>query len=96
MNPVFEPITIELAYIDAEKQHCQSYQVDARLTIKEFLETVECPTWVDLNRLGVWGKKVTSEYLVKQGDRVELYRPLVLAPQEARRLRAKKRRLASK
>jgi len=35
--------------------------------------------------VGIWGRKVARDYVVKQGDRVELYRPLALDPKEARR-----------
>lgn len=35
--------------------------------------------------VGIWGRKVSRDHVVKQGDRVELYRPLVLDPKEARR-----------
>ena len=39
--------------------------------------------------VGVYGKKVTSETQLAQFDRVEIYRPLLLTPIEARKLRAK-------
>lgn len=35
--------------------------------------------------LGIWGKEVARNQLVKEGDRVEIYRPLELDPREARR-----------
>jgi putative ubiquitin-RnfH superfamily antitoxin RatB of RatAB toxin-antitoxin module len=37
---------------------------------------------------GVWGKRVERSYVVRDGDRVELYRPLENEPREARRLKA--------
>lgn len=37
---------------------------------------------------GVWGKPVERSYTVRDGDRVELYRPLEMDPREARRLKA--------
>ncbi|HEX2138424.1 MAG TPA: RnfH family protein [Woeseiaceae bacterium] len=41
----------------------------------------------DLSRCaaGVWGHVVDREHRLKDGDRVELYRPLLMEPQEARR-----------
>ena len=36
---------------------------------------------------GVWGEKVALEHLLKDGDRVEIYRALKVDPKEARRLR---------
>lgn len=41
--------------------------------------------------LGVWGRPVAAERQLQDGDRVELYRPLVRDPQEARRVRAAKK-----
>jgi putative ubiquitin-RnfH superfamily antitoxin RatB of RatAB toxin-antitoxin module len=37
---------------------------------------------------GVWGKEVPRNRLLRNGDRVELYRPLRIDPREARRERA--------
>lgn len=37
---------------------------------------------------GIWGKGVTRDNKVREGDRVELYRPLLTDPREARRQRA--------
>ena len=34
---------------------------------------------------GIWGRRVDHGRIVKNGDRVELYRPLQIDPREARR-----------
>lgn len=39
--------------------------------------------------IGIFSKQVPLHSLVKSGDRVEIYRPLVLDPKEKRRQRAK-------
>jgi putative ubiquitin-RnfH superfamily antitoxin RatB of RatAB toxin-antitoxin module len=36
-------------------------------------------------QLGIWGKLVTRSYSLKDGDRLEIYRPLLIDPREARR-----------
>lgn len=36
---------------------------------------------------GVWGRVVPPETVLRDGDRVELYRPLTVDPKEARRQR---------
>jgi putative ubiquitin-RnfH superfamily antitoxin RatB of RatAB toxin-antitoxin module len=46
--------------------------------------------------VGIWGRVVSPQAIVRDGDRVELYRPLVRDPQEARRLRAGKLRRAGR
>ena len=45
---------------------------------------------VDLSALpiGIWGRPVDRDQPVRDGDRVEIYRPLQIEPREARRLKA--------
>jgi uncharacterized protein len=42
------------------------------------------------DRIGIFGKPVTLETVLKEGDRLEIYRPLHQDPKELRRNRAKK------
>ncbi|XDZ30059.1 RnfH family protein [Xanthomonas sp. NCPPB 2632] len=44
----------------------------------------------DPARLGIFAKKVAPDRPLEAGDRVEIYRPLILDPMEARRRRAKR------
>jgi uncharacterized protein len=46
--------------------------------------------------IGIWGRAVPSATMLRDGDRVELYRPLTMDPQEARRLRARKVRAVAR
>lgn len=39
--------------------------------------------------VGIWGRRVSLDSTVNAGDRVELYRRLVIDPREARRQRAR-------
>ncbi len=45
---------------------------------------------LDRLRCGVWGRVQILDHVLRDGDRVELYRPLSVDPKEARRLRYKK------
>lgn len=38
-------------------------------------------------RVGVWSRACTPQQMLRERDRVELYRPLAVDPKEARRLR---------
>ena len=38
--------------------------------------------------VGIFGRKVSLDTLLNEGDRVEIYRPLECSPQDARRRRA--------
>jgi putative ubiquitin-RnfH superfamily antitoxin RatB of RatAB toxin-antitoxin module len=52
----------------------------------DFGEDAAC---VDPQRLGIFGKRVEPAQPLRDGDRVEIYRPLELDPKEARRRRAR-------
>ena len=45
-------------------------------------------------RCGVWGRVLPLDHPLRDGDRVEVYRPLLVDPKEARRLRYKRQRRA--
>ncbi|MBL8473094.1 MAG: RnfH family protein [Rhodocyclaceae bacterium] len=40
------------------------------------------------NKLGIFGKIAKGDTVLRQGDRVEIYRPLIADPKEVRRQRA--------
>jgi putative ubiquitin-RnfH superfamily antitoxin RatB of RatAB toxin-antitoxin module len=44
--------------------------------------------------IGIWGRACAPETVLADGDRVEVYRPLTMDPNEARRLRARNLRVA--
>ena len=45
----------------------------------------------EANAVGVFGKRVRPDTPLADGDRVEIYRPLLLDPKERRRQRARQR-----
>ncbi len=49
---------------------------------------------IDLTRnaVGIFGERVTLDRVVEDGDRVEIYRPLIADPKEARRARVGKKK----
>jgi putative ubiquitin-RnfH superfamily antitoxin RatB of RatAB toxin-antitoxin module len=46
--------------------------------------------------IGIWGRACAPETVLADGDRVEIYRPLTMDPNEARRLRARNLRAAAR
>ena len=46
-------------------------------------------------RVGVWNHAREPGFVLRDGDRVEIYRPLTVDPKEARRLRYKRHRDAA-
>lgn len=45
---------------------------------------------LDTSKVGIFGQKVPLEQVLHDGDRVEIYRPLLIDPKEVRRQRALK------
>ena len=43
---------------------------------------------LDDHLIGIYGKRCSLDELVKEGDRIEIYRPLINDPKEIRRRRA--------
>lgn len=47
-------------------------------------------------RCGIWGRACEPQTVLRERDRVEIYRPLLVDPKEARRQRYKRHREASR
>lgn len=45
---------------------------------------------VDDDHVGVWSERRSLTAVLREGDRVEIYRPLVADPKQARRMRAER------
>ncbi|HEX2669057.1 MAG TPA: RnfH family protein [Gammaproteobacteria bacterium] len=85
-------IAVEVAYAGPEGQVVIPLAVPAGTTAWEAVgrARTNLPEGMtpDPARLGVFAKKVPADRVLEDGDRVELYRPLILDPMEARRRRA--------
>ena len=87
---------IEVAYALLERQFLKSLDVKPGASVSEAITLSgvleEFPEInLDINPVGIYSKKVTLDSVVKDGDRIEIYRALRVSPKEARRLRAKKK-----
>lgn len=53
---------------------------------------------IDLEKIkfGIYGQLASEDTKLKDGDRIEVYRPLLITPMEARRLRAKRKKEANR
>ena len=90
-------ITVEIVYALAERQKLQRLSVPVGTTVREValrsgldalfpeVDLCTCP-------LGIFGKAVAKpeERVVEEGERVEIYRPLLADPKEVRKQRAAK------
>lgn len=86
-------INIEVAYGTAEKQRTYRLTLPAGSTARQ--AALAAPVCADFPAadpaaapLGLFGKSVADNHILSEGDRVEIYRPLVADPKEARRKRA--------
>ena len=86
-------ITVEVAYVRPGEQMLERLQVDADATIESVIHQSGVLTRfpeIDLavNKVGVFGKAAALSATLNDGDRVEIYRPLIADPKEARKRRA--------
>ena len=89
---------VEVVYALPLKQDVISLDVDVAATVGQVLAVSGMLTRhpdIDLRvaRLGVWGRSTTLDALLREGDRVEIYRPLQVDPKEVRRRRAGRKRV---
>ena len=88
-----ETIGIEVAYALPEEQALVALEVPAGTTAVEAVALARMPERfpeIDVAnaKLGVFGKHVTHDRVLRAGERVEIYRPLLADPKERRRKRA--------
>lgn len=87
-----DTIPIELAYALPEVQIVLSLEVPRGTTLGTVIERSGIAgrfpeISLEKNKVGVYGRLRPLEYRVRPGDRVEIYRPLMADPKEARRAR---------
>lgn len=86
-------ITVEVAYALPEKQAIVPVEVAAGTTALEAAQQSGITKQfegVDLEnaKFGVFGKVASPKQVLREGDRVEIYRPLIADPKEVRKARA--------
>jgi putative ubiquitin-RnfH superfamily antitoxin RatB of RatAB toxin-antitoxin module len=91
-----DSVPVEVVYALPDVQHTLSLRLPAGATVADALRTAASRAPFDALDLttmavGVFGDRVTGDRVLEPGDRVELYRPLVTDPREARRRRARSR-----
>jgi hypothetical protein len=97
-------IRVEVAYALPERQAILALDVAPGTTaleaarqsgITDKFEGID----LDSAKMGIFGKVVSPQQILQEGDRVEIYRPLIADPKEvrkARAARAKERRAGEK
>jgi putative ubiquitin-RnfH superfamily antitoxin RatB of RatAB toxin-antitoxin module len=90
-----ETINVEVAYALPEKQVIRAVNVDAGTTIGAaivqsgiMMDFPELELELEHADVGIFGKLAAMTTVLNDGDRVEIYRPLIADPKEVRRKRA--------
>ena len=84
---------VEVAYALPDKQSLVSLEVEEGTTIKEAIEAsgvLDTYDQIDLTRdkVGIFSKFATLDTVLREKDRVEIYRPLIADPKQVRKERA--------
>ena len=84
---------VEVAYALAEKQSLISLEVEEGTTLKDAIEAsgiLEKYNEIDLSKqqVGIFSKFATLDTVLREKDRVEIYRSLIADPKEVRKERA--------
>jgi putative ubiquitin-RnfH superfamily antitoxin RatB of RatAB toxin-antitoxin module len=90
-----DSISIEVTYALPDKQTLLALRVAPQTTVEEALEQsgiLKLHSDIDLtkNKVGIWYKATKLTTTLNDGDRIEIYRPLIADPKEVRKKRAQK------
>ncbi len=98
VDPFASPLTVEVAVGMAPRQVARcSLTLPLGVTVRSALEESglldqpDGPNWANIASgqwfVGVWGRRADLDHVLRDRDRIELYRGLKVDPKEARRLR---------
>jgi len=94
-------INIEVIYALPDEQTLFKQQLFEGATVGEAIRTcgiLEKYPEIDLaaNKLGIFGKLAKADTVLRDKDRIEIYRPLIADPKEVRRKRAEEGKVMKK
>lgn len=89
-------IAVEIAYALPNQQQIIPIKVTVNITAEGAIKAsgiLSLFPEIDLtiNKVGIFGKITSLDTVLRYGDRVEIYRPLIIDPKKARRERALKK-----
>ena len=92
-------INVQVCYALPGSSFLKALKMDRGTTIAQAVEAsgvLRSHPEIDLSqlRLGIFGKLKAADTEVREGDRIEIYRPLQADPKETRRRRAAHRKAA--
>ena len=90
-----EKYFIEVIYALPEEQQLFTLDVEQGTTVEQAIKLSgileKYPELdLDINKVGIFGKVTKKDEVLRDKDRIEIYRPLIADPKESRRKRAEK------
>lgn len=90
-----EKIKVEVLFAYPDKVFLKKMELDQPLSVQNVIlqsGVLQKFTEIDLreNKVGIFSRPVKLTDMVEDGDRIEIYRPLIADPKEMRRKRAEK------
>lgn len=88
-------IRVEVVYALPERQYLRTVKLEEGSSVEQAVKAsglLELRSDIDLkhNKLGIYSRPVKLADTVSDGDRIEIYRPLIADPKELRRIRAER------
>lgn len=88
-------IRVEVVYALPERQYLRTVKLKEGSSVEQAVKAsglLELRSDIDLkhNKLGIYSRPVKLADTVSDGDRIEIYRPLIADPKELRRIRAER------
>lgn len=92
-----QKIVVEVAYAYPDKYFLKKVYLDTPMSIQNVIlqsGVLEKYTEINLreNKIGIFSRPAKLTDVVENGDRIEIYRPLIADPKEIRRQRAEKQK----
>lgn len=86
-------VSVEVVYALPERQYLKTVRLEEGSNVEQAIRAsglLEMRREIDLkvNKVGIYSRPVKLSDVVAEGDRVEIYRPLIADPKELRRIRA--------
>lgn len=91
-----ESLRVEVVFATPDEQRLIELEVEPGTTVGQAIVQsgiLSGSIHLDASKLpvGIFGKRARRDTLLRDGDRVEIYRPLVADPQTARRQRTRRK-----
>lgn len=88
---------VEVVYINSQQQFRKTLIVAEDTNVRQVIESSQVLALfkeinLSENKVGIFSKLVALDKIVKAGDRIEIYQPLIIDPMQARIQRAKQQK----